>query len=66
MTDVARWVMELHQPTTEDPGKAAAYLRTIATTDGVDPELGSHGITVDHTAVSAKNDETAVWSTVIT
>ena len=39
MTDVARWVMELDQPTTEDPGKAAAYLRTIATTDGVDPEL---------------------------
>lgn len=39
MTDVARWVMELDQPTAEDPGKAASYLRTIATTDGVDPEL---------------------------
>ena len=39
MTDVARWVTGLDQPTAEDPGKAAAYLRTIATTDGIDPEL---------------------------
>lgn len=39
MTDVARWVMGLDQPTAEDPGKAAAYLRTLATTEGIDPEL---------------------------
>lgn len=38
MTDVARWVLEMDQPTAEDPGKVAVYLRALATDEGIDPE----------------------------
>ncbi len=39
MTDVARWVLEMDQPTAEDPGKVAVYLRALASDEGIDPEL---------------------------
>jgi len=38
MTDVARWVLAMDQPTTEDPGKAASYLRALASSEGIDPQ----------------------------
>ena len=39
MTDVARWVLAMDQPSTEDPGKAAAFLRALASDEGIDPDL---------------------------
>ncbi len=38
MTDVARWVLAMDQPTTEDPGKAASYLRALASSEGIDAQ----------------------------
>ncbi len=39
MTDVARWVLSMDQPSTEDPGKAAAFLRALASDEGINPDL---------------------------
>lgn len=39
MTDVARWVLAMDQPTAEDPGKVAVFLRALAAEEGIDPEL---------------------------
>ncbi|MCP3855460.1 MAG: type IV secretory system conjugative DNA transfer family protein, partial [Actinomycetia bacterium] len=39
MTDVARWVLSMDQPSTEDPGKAAVFLRALASDEGIDPDL---------------------------
>ena len=39
MTDVARWVLAMDQPSTEDPGKAASFLRALASDEGVSAEL---------------------------
>ncbi|MEZ5342003.1 MAG: type IV secretory system conjugative DNA transfer family protein [Acidimicrobiales bacterium] len=39
MTDVARWVLAMDQPSAEDPGKAASFLRALATDEGIHPDL---------------------------
>lgn len=39
MTDVARWVLSMDQPTADDPGKAASYLRALASDEGIDANL---------------------------
>ena len=39
MTDVARWVLAMDQPSSDDPGKVAAFLRALASDEGIAPEL---------------------------